>query len=141
MRNRIRHNWAFVAMNTPNNIEAFNRGATLIFAKLYMAFPKTVTVSVELLDSNVTSDDAEVFAHTLIWLEREGYIRVAKYAADNFVAESAVLTEKGLRVLNSTPTAIKQKGTVGQFVLEAAKVGTKELMSKAIGYALSATLN
>jgi len=121
---------------TPSNIDDFNRGAALVLERLYQAFPREVYVKVEELDPGAADQRLTTYAATMDFLLREGFIHGRKIA-DGRAPYRAVLTSKGLAVLNSVPDALKERTTLGTRIGAALKTGTKEAVNSAISQVIS----
>jgi hypothetical protein len=101
----------------PPNIEEFNTIAGLIFAQLYQAFPilvdlidrqavaKAMGVGADLATHKLPSGRsfADVFVHTISWLNAEDYIK----AAGGHPAERVTLSTKGLAAMNAVPPGLE----------------------------------
>ena len=97
------------------NIDEFNRGCALIMARLYQAFPQSITLDVESLDDGADTRPAdraarlearrEIYVATVEFLADEGYLVQRDF--DQWSAFIGVrLTSKGLAALNKTPEAL-----------------------------------
>ena len=112
-----------------NKVEIFNKGAALILAKLYEEFPTSIILDVTKLDTEITEEEANVYASTVSFLRDEGFIRSGKSVNRGKLTSNAVLTSKGLAVLNSTPEILQDKSPLGERMKDAAKSGSKEVLS------------
>lgn len=128
-----------------SNIDQFNEITGQVFAHLYQAFPIPTELrpsSIGLLEaapgdydheSGIVSGAEEkshaemVFKHSVDWLIRTGYLTCRQYPGSD-VFEAAVLTAKGLEVLNAVPGSLQQKASIGEQLAEASKSGGKELL-------------
>jgi hypothetical protein len=102
----------------PVNISEFNTITGLVFTQLYEQFPVAVdldhtaietamgdafsTGSTNVLQSGRPFD--EVFAHSVIWLSNEGYIR--SEGPSGLFMKQVTLTTKGLAALNAVPQGL-----------------------------------
>jgi hypothetical protein len=102
--------------DVPTNIQEFNTIAGLIFAQLHRAFPV-----VENIDRGGIAGDMgvegpwvehrlpsggtfnEVLAHTIGWLNHEGYVK----AYGSHPAANVLLTAKGLAAMSAVPSGLK----------------------------------
>lgn len=121
-----------------NKIEIFNKGAALILAKLYEEFPTSIILDVTKLDDDITDEEASVYASTVSFLSDEGFIRSGKTNNRGKLISQVVLTSKGLAVLNSTPEILQEKAPLGERVKDAAKSGSKEVLSAIMQAVISA---
>jgi hypothetical protein len=60
--------------------------------------------------------------------------------ADNANLYEAVLTTKGLAILNSVPDSLKEKTPIGQRISVALKSGTREAVNTVISQLISASV-
>ena len=83
---------------------------------------------------DLPSKDAEIFIATAQWLIRAGYIHgeVSPYTH----VSDAVLTAKGLEVLNAIPKSLVAGPSLGEQLAEAAKEGGKETVKGLVNEAL-----
>ncbi|MDI6865783.1 hypothetical protein [Thermodesulfovibrio yellowstonii] len=112
------------------NIELFDRYASVILSRLYEKFPCRDTVFISEIASEEIDPEQELTTNlqiareTFIWLALSGYLMFEK---DNYYAfQKAVLTERGLRLLNEVPDSLKSKKTLGERLVNAIKVGAQE---------------
>ena len=118
-----------------SNIEIFNDLTGRILAELYLNFPlpsyleaeafvESAMQMSEQLGMEMPTKDAEFFIATSEWLIRAGYIHgdVSRYT---YVSD-AVLTAKGLEVLNAIPKSLTSGPSLGEQLADAAKEGGKE---------------
>lgn len=129
-----------------SNVEIFNECVGLLFGKLYMAFPKRITVSYNDLTFEMSEENEDravyfekhsMFSETMHWLEKAGYIWTDK--VDEWEASNVVLTPKGLEVLKSIPVSISNK-SIGDELLNAIKSGAKETAKSLISSVVSIAL-
>lgn len=106
---------------TPPNIEIFNRGALLIFAALYEAFPNPITLDFGTLAPDATHEEQLTHGNTVEFLQREGYVSFRSFADTGTLYLGCVLTEKGLSRL-SVPKSLKASVSVGTRLVQLAKV-------------------
>ncbi|MCY1303819.1 hypothetical protein D9M70_535450 [compost metagenome] len=130
---------------TTSNIDQFNEITGRVFAHLYQAFPiptdlRPTVVGIEeaspgdydpvtgtSIGQEPRTHEEQLFAHSVEWLCRTGYLTAERYAmSDHFT--KAVLTAKGLEVLNAVPGSLKQKSSIGEQLTEASKSGGMELL-------------
>lgn len=118
-----------------SNIEIFNDLTGRVLGELYLSFPMPSFLAVEKFVEVATqwdercgmdlpSKDAEFFTATAQWLIRTGYIHgeVTPYTR----VSDAVLTAKGLEVLNAIPKSLASGPSLGEQLAEAATEGGKE---------------
>ncbi|MDO8772288.1 MAG: hypothetical protein Q7K57_27015 [Burkholderiaceae bacterium] len=129
------------------NIDEFNQAVGLIFAKLYGAFPEPIMLKVQSLDpedidANAPIEDHnhrwKVFGHTMMFLRDEGYVRFNDPPMAFDLFPLAVLTRKGLEVLNQTPESINgPRKTIGDTLRDLSKdilkEGAKEALKGTVG--------
>jgi hypothetical protein len=84
-----------------------------------------------LLFGSATRDDELLFLWLVKWLSDEGYIRFSS-ASNSGTYSLVVLSEKGLRTLNSIPDGISNNKSYGERIAEAAKEVTKDSAKKTI---------
>lgn len=134
------------------NIDDFNRGATLILAKLYGQFPIPCHFAVAELDEHEDlppSDTdrrvqrVEIYTAAVRFLADEGYIRFSGSTGQNRFFMDVVLTSKGLAALQKSPESLaaKPSKTLGDVFTESSgdlfKDGVKEAIRQAIRILLS----
>ena len=118
-----------------SNMDKFNNLAGRVFGELYLNFPvpsnlaaeQFVELAVESSDQchmSLPSKDAEFFIATTYWLINAGYINgtVSPYTH----LTDAVLTAKGLEVLNATPKCLTHPHSLREQLAEVAREGSKE---------------
>lgn len=100
-----------------SNMDEFEHAAALVLARLYGAFPSPIILEPKQLESGISLDVAIVYADTIDFLAREGFIvhgHAVRHAhRDRIVAEhflDVVLTSKGLTILNAVPKALTIQG-------------------------------
>lgn len=125
------------------NILRFNEVTGLVLSALYQSFPipielRPTTIGLRELNTNeqefvgmalviTAPDDADpmFFCHTVNWLIATGYISaVSRMQSIHF--SDAVLTAKGLEVLNAVPKSLSSKEPIGQQLAAASKSGAME---------------
>jgi hypothetical protein len=117
------------------NQEKANIVIGAVFAELLKNWPKAAFLLPQKILSPLietpTSDDVEMFRGLVKWLSDEGYLR---YKSDNMAGAFAlvVLSEKGLRTLNSVPSGITGTESFGDKIVEASKEVSKESAKKVI---------
>ena len=128
-----------------SNIDVFNDLTGKILGDLYLHFPKPKYLMAdafvespmkwhEKAQMEVPSDEAEFFLATAQWLANAGYLtgKVCPYTH----VENAVLTAKGLEVLNAIPESLSGGPSIGERLAVAAKEGGKETMRGLVSEAL-----
>lgn len=134
------------------NIERFNEITGVVLGKLYESFPvKTDIMAVDVVGKvermyyisdhepedvmTATDEDVIFYFDTVDWLKQSGYLS-AVGSSDGI--HGAVLTAKGLEVLNATPGSLEKP--LGEKMLDSAKTEGKEalrsLVSQALGIGL-----
>lgn len=106
---------------TPPNIESFNRGALLIFAALYEAFPNPRMLDFEVLAPDATHEEHLTYGNAVEFLQREGYVRYSRFADTGTIYLEVVLTAKALSLLNATPKSLKDHVSIGTRLIQLAK--------------------
>lgn len=142
-----------------NNIDVFNIAVGEIFRECFTSFPMPVSISKSGIGKNVVEiyrgyehdfydqDDEEykIAHHTIIWLARAGYIWLQKEADETDRVFEAVLSPKGLEVLNATPKSLTGSGSIGQRLSKGAKdIGAdvfKSLSVQALSYGAKMAIN
>ncbi|MCY1432372.1 hypothetical protein D9M71_483650 [compost metagenome] len=126
-----------------SNIEQFNEITGQVFALLYEEFPLPIALTPHSvgLDTdrapkqNATtgemiypeiSTDGEMFMRTIEWLASAGYLTCS--SDRRWHIGNAVLTAKGLEVLNAIPEKLTKREPIGRQLAEASKSGGKELL-------------
>lgn len=118
-----------------SNIDKFNEMTGKLLGELYLNFPIPRLLAVEqFVESavewseerqvDVPSKDAEFFIATAGWLIGAGYINGGVFPYTH-VAD-AVLTAKGLDVLNATPRSLTHAHSLREQLAEIAREGGKE---------------
>lgn len=126
------------------NIDFFNKFTLALLAHLYSKFPVPCDLnSINFAATLVASDSTEeIFNfigdahHTVRFLEKEGYIDYSTLHTDTGIFSQAILTSKGLAVLNSVPDSLvskeaiidRIKSTLEKGALECAQDSIKELV-------------
>ena len=134
-------------MATPDNIARFDQHAGQILALLYENFPvpvllksenfvETPRVYNEHVMADVASDESEFFSHTVAWLTRAGFIEVEALDPRHMYTRGAVLTAKGLEVLNVQPDNLSRDVSLGERIYTAAKSEGSEMLRSLVREAL-----
>lgn len=130
-----------------NNIERFNLYTAYLFGKLYEEFPvHREIVADEVVDAlklpppeklaknhNARSTEANLVAHTLMWLVDTGYVILRESGANR---KRYVLAPKAFEALNATLSALEGKKdqenekSVGERLSEIVKEGGRILPRK-----------
>ena len=105
------------------NIDDFNRGCALVFARLYASFPRPIVLAASAFEEGSVAppERLAVYGATVEFLAAEGYLvftsKVGSEADRHFAGVR--LTAKGLAALNRVPDAIRPIGkTVGDHLVE-----------------------
>jgi hypothetical protein len=109
-----------------SNMDVFNTGAALAFAKLYESFPYEVKLEVADLDPEADRETILTYGHGIEWLIAEGFMKGKCVWQEPTTFIEAILTSKGFAALNSIPDAIKEKQPLGKRITSALKNGSKE---------------
>ncbi len=116
----------------PKNIERFNEIVGEIFGRLYESFP--VKIDIKAVDI-VRQNELTFFLDTVDWLKNSGYLIGARSSGG---IHNAVLTAKGLEVLNATPGSLEKP--LGVRISDSIKIEGKEalrsLVSQTLGIGL-----
>jgi hypothetical protein len=115
-----------------SNIDVFNTGAALAFAKLYEAFPNEIKLEVADLDPDADRETILTYGYGIEWLIAEGFMKGKSVWAEPVTFIEAILTSKGFAALNSIPDAIKERQTLGKRITSALKSGSKETAKELI---------
>jgi hypothetical protein len=120
---------------TLTNQEKANLLMGIIFADLLAAWPTRIDLSskeaLQSLFGNVTREDDLLYLWLMKWLADEGYIQFSS-STHSGTYSLVVLSEKGLRTLNSMPAGISNNKSYGERITEAAKEVTKESAKRTI---------
>ena len=135
-------------MAIPPNIENFNNVAAQTFAILYENFPVPCNLRLvedyaiwwegNLYESGNKDEPEEVhfIESTLDWLQDSGYLKYDGYSYPIGFMD-AVLTLKGLEILNAVPDVLTSSHTAGELVTEALAEGASESISDIMKFILS----
>ena len=126
------------------NIEIFNIVTGKLFADLYESFPVPLPINTySIIDLIVGKDNYDgvwenepVVTASVKWLADSGYIwvRDPEYQGEE---ETAVLTPKGLEVLQAMPSSIDSKVSLGDKLIELTTGGLKSGVSQIVKTAIS----
>jgi hypothetical protein len=111
----------------PTNIETFDSAVAAILAHLYGTFPRLETLNAFELAGSSDAETCAIYAGTVVFLEREGFLRYFVRSGGNGQFFSAALTAKGLELLRATPESLRSKAPIGEQLRDAVKGGAKEL--------------
>lgn len=106
------------------NIRDFNLFTAIVLERLYDNFPNPIIISTDEIDDNADRETVRTYTNTMIFLKEEGFIRYSMIATDN-VFMDAVLTAKGLSILNLIPEGITEKKSIIQQIKHVIKDGSK----------------
>lgn len=118
-----------------SNIDKFNELTGKVLGELYLNFPLPLNLAAEQFvgsavewseerQMDLPSKDAEFFFATTGWLINAGYINGGLYSHTQ--VSDAVLTAKGLDVLNATPRSLTHAHSLREQLAEIAREGGKE---------------
>lgn len=130
---------------TVSNIDLFNDFTGKILGDLYLQFPiptyleaksyvEAVTEWHEKAQMDMPTKQTEIFIATTQWLVSAGYLSGTVYPYT--YVQDAVLTAKGLEVLNAIPESLTGGPSIGESLANAAKEGGKETMRGLVSEAL-----
>ncbi|PMZ92711.1 MULTISPECIES: hypothetical protein [unclassified Pseudomonas] len=128
-----------------SNIDVFNEFTGKILGDLYLQFPKPKCLMAdayvespmkwnEHAQMEVPSEETEFFMATAQWLANAGYLSGNVWPGSH--VSDAVLTAKGLEVLNAIPESLSGGPSIGERLADAAKEGGKETMRGLVSEAL-----
>lgn len=130
------------------NIELFNRCVASVFSELYGKFPLPIDLhyndlAIELWDDEIEEEGAyfdkyEIYAQSVSWLEKAGYIWLNKW--DHHEAYGAVLSPKGLEALKVPESIKKPSKTLGAQIGQALEQGAMSSASGLVSQALTASI-
>jgi len=131
-----------------DNVEFFNRCVASVFSELYGAFPVPTDLhfndlAIELWDDETDDgvsylDKYEVYAQSVSWLERAGYIWLNKWC--HHEAYGVVLSPKGLEALKVPESLKKPSETLGAQIRQALEKGAMSSASGLVSRALTASI-
>lgn len=140
-------------MNTPTNIEHFNRVVLVTLDQLYDAFPvpielKTAEIankaSPGLLPQEPSFNDLETTFESIKFLAAEGFLQYANYYLEGTAFLNAQLTMKGLAVLGQIPNSLDKAHTLASQIKASIKAGalsaTTEAAKQVVGQIFTAAL-
>ena len=132
-------------METISNIDDFNQIVAALLEKLYNTFPVGIQLNAENPNDRAA---ATKFVETVIWLEKEGFVRFDRRfcpesAPNHTVFFGLVLTAKGLAILNSVPEVLqeKDKSTIHQKLSKGLKSGSKEAIKIVVNQIISTAVS
>lgn len=128
----------------PQNIQKFDETVAIMLAKLYDNFPTPQSIVVDAYGVDVQIlyqvDGSEIYkqekmkANAVInavrWLADEDYLRFDSQSSEGDRIRGAVLTQKGLSLLNAIPASLSQ--TRGARLSSAIKSGAKEVAKEVL---------
>jgi hypothetical protein len=112
----------------PAHIELFNELAAWILGEAYGVFPGHVYLKAAEFFPGATLEQRALFANTIDFLKREGFVIGHVVAVDGSMAD-ATLTSRGLAILNRVPDSVAGKATLG----ERARTAGKSVVVTAVG--------
>ena len=128
-------------MNTPPNIDRFNRTVLLVLTQLYEAFPVPVDVDTRALAMATLPDGAsfdDTFAsfepsyYAINFLAQEGYLTHLDGPIDGSSFLKARLTAKALAAMGATPDALTHSETVSARVGAVVKAGVRKASAEVV---------
>jgi hypothetical protein len=114
-----------------SNMDDFNEATAKILAKLYEAFPQRQSFKVADLVESTDENKIRTYSDTIIFLEREGFIRYESYVTNDHF-NNVSLTSKGLAILNSTPDALQERVPLGTKLINAARDGSQAVIKMVV---------
>ncbi|HBP0981753.1 hypothetical protein [Pseudomonas aeruginosa] len=132
---------------TASNIERFDEITGLVLGKLYENFPVPIYLLVknfvddgykmnEALGVETITKDGEFLLASISWLASSGYL-LYEERIHHQGFRGAVLTAKGLEVLKAMPASLQVGPSLGEKLVVASKVGTKEVLRGVVSEVLS----
>jgi hypothetical protein len=123
-----------------DNIDVFNRIVVVVFQALHQAFPRPVTLAAREIrqQAEIPDDDWWEANHgtrgnsagaAIVWLNDEGFLRYSAPTSDGSMFAGAVLTAKGLAILNRIPISIETRSTLGERLKDLTSTATREAVS------------
>lgn len=136
-------------MEDCSNIARFDEYTGKIFAALYQRFPEPLLLQTheyvesptefsDFLGCDTASKESEFFCHTVVWLEKAGYIETEEVDGRYLYVQGVVLTAKGLEVLNIQPDSLEQRVSLGSRITRATREEGVEMLRGLVREALSA---
>jgi hypothetical protein len=122
----------------PDNMDAFNKYAAIIFDRLYQSFPNQIDLMANEIEE-FYPEKRDVIFSTVKFLKREDFIIFSQQVYGGFTG--MVLTSKGLSILNETPEALDKNGTIGSQIRKAVKSGSKQIISDIITQIINSGLS
>ncbi len=115
-----------------SNMDDFNKGAALIFAKLYDIFPRPIEFTISELDAEASKDCLINYVETMDFLKAEEFItsNIIGGFDEDTIYHNVRLTNKGLAVLNSIPEILHGNPSLGHQVTDLVKSGSKNLATE-----------
>jgi hypothetical protein len=116
-----------------SNMDDFNKGAALIFAKLYDSFPKPLGFAVKEIDAEASLDTLINYEETMNFLKAERFIdfQIVSGFSGTTDYHRVVLTSKGLAALNLVPDVLQSnKPSLGRQITDLAKGGGKSFLTE-----------
>lgn len=134
-------------MAVPPNIEKFSLYTATIFALLYERFPVPFDLRVHHLEKDwyqegpqdiqaQANDSGEIAVYTAAWLRDSGFISYIG-PKNSIFFNQCVLTAKGLEVMNAIPDVLTSGKSIGSFLGDVVKTGTRESAIEVIKLALA----
>lgn len=116
-----------------------NKWTAEILGRLYKNFPKKTVLCPENIDNNADLEEQIIIADLIQWLSEENIIRYENRDLSGCFS-GVSLTLKGFAVLKATPDPLKQKQSIGEFLIETAKKTSVNTLNQAITTLLQAFL-
>lgn len=116
------------------NINDFNRGCALIFARLYASFPNRIVLHATQMEPDPqegTPERGVIYGASVEFLADEGYLTYGERLGPEAsrVFSGARLTAKGLAALNKVHEAIRAPGkTVGDTLVDLGRDAARDVL-------------
>lgn len=140
-------------MDTPTNIEHFNRVVLVTLDRLHDAFPVPIRLNtVEIADAATPGalppepsfSDLEATFEAIKFLEGEGFLQYVTYNSAGTAFLRVQLTMKGLKILGQVPTSVDGNPALASQIKAALKAGalsaTKDAAKELVGQIFKAAI-
>lgn len=137
------------------NLEIFNIAVGEIFGECYREFPVKINISCteiamavaerydeeEIMErDDLIKKETKVVFDAVDWLVKSGYLWISD-GDSSLKYYGVTLTPKGLEVLNSIPSSLQQKETIGQILSRGIKSLSKEAITETVKIGLAIGAN